>query len=80
VDLFANLNGNKYRVYGYGLKPGEHKLADRLIAAWKAKAFSNELELLPTTDSSGSLYVQSQSNDHVPLGRTMNASLKKLGF
>ena len=77
VNLYANVGGTEYVAYQYGIKQSHMQLALRLCAAWKAKALAPVLVIMPR--AVGGFFVTSNHAD-MPLGRRLNADLKKVGF
>lgn len=83
VELFATVEGSEYRVAGYGLKPKHKALANRLGSAFVAKAIGKELFMhrraaeIVREKNVPEFYVSTHS---LPLGRTLNADLRKVGF
>jgi len=83
VELFATIDGTEYRVMGYGLRSTDQNLANRLGRAWTAKAFYKKLVVKPCNrkHAPGQFYVECPTRgDYMPLGRMLNADLKRLGF
>jgi hypothetical protein len=79
VSLIANVGGTDYVVLRYGLREAHRKLASRLGQAWMRCAFYKTL--IMKQDVNGKPYVTSNSiRDFAPLGRTLNANLRRLGF
>jgi hypothetical protein len=78
VELYATVDGKEYRAYGYSVGMAK-PLADRLGNAWVAKAIGRELYIAPRVASVGGFFIQSKTID-MPLGRKLNADLKRVGF
>lgn len=87
VELFADDGHGPERVHGYILESKNAKtLADRLCRAWTAGAIAKRLVRQPFNPGitrnglDTFLTNDSDSGDYMPLGRTLNADLKRVGY
>jgi hypothetical protein len=84
VDLYAEVNGEREVVLRYGLATQHRSLADRLVKAWRGKAFFRTLalkEFSPSVGRTGEGFLTCGTRgDYAPLGRKLNADLRRLGY
>lgn len=80
IVLYVFIDGQEYDAFRYGLKKGQSKLAHRLGRAWVDGAIGKDLILLPKMPSVGGLFVSTKPGTYMPIGRTLNADLRKVGY